>query len=97
MSDVLQRFKSFTTNQAAKMGAGPVLWQRNFYEHVIRDDLNLATVREYIRTNPHRWGDDRENPDGSGRDDVEQFVAGLRLEPSVKKDDASVVPTESKP
>jgi REP element-mobilizing transposase RayT len=78
MSDVVQRFKSFTTNQAAKMGAGPVLWQRNFYEHVIRDDAGLTMVREYIRSNPQRWDEDRENPAGTGEDDVEQFVATLR-------------------
>ena len=38
------------------------LWQRNYYEHVIRDEKSLNRIREYILTNPARWDSDRENP-----------------------------------
>jgi hypothetical protein len=42
------------------------LWQRNYYEHVIRNDRELDKIREYIATNPLRWALDRENPQRMG-------------------------------
>jgi hypothetical protein len=39
------------------------LWQRNFYERVIRNDDELNRIREYVRVNPIRWLLDAENPD----------------------------------
>jgi putative transposase len=38
------------------------LWQRNYYEHIIRDAASLQRIREYIRNNPQRWSMDPENP-----------------------------------
>jgi hypothetical protein len=38
-------------------------WQRNYYEHVIRDDTSLNRIRQYIAENPLQWAMDRENPD----------------------------------
>ena len=38
------------------------LWQRNYYERVIRDDDELNVVRQYISDNPARWPSDVENP-----------------------------------
>jgi REP element-mobilizing transposase RayT len=38
------------------------LWQRNYYEHVIRDETSLNRIRQYILDNPARWTVDRENP-----------------------------------
>jgi putative transposase len=37
------------------------LWQRNYYEHVVRNSLQLRRVRRYIASNPSRWELDREN------------------------------------
>ena len=39
------------------------MWQRNFYEHVVRNDAELNRIREYIRLNPLRWLLHAENPD----------------------------------
>ena len=39
------------------------LWQRNYYEHVIRDDVELAKTREYIVNNPMKWELDENYPD----------------------------------
>ena len=47
------------------------VWQRNFYEHVIRDESSLQEIREYIVNNPAQWAFDRENPDAVGA----QFIA----------------------
>lgn len=41
-------------------GAG--VWQRNYYERVIRNDRELTAIRGYILHNPARWNDDPENP-----------------------------------
>jgi putative transposase len=38
------------------------VWQRNYYEHVIRDDASLNQIRQYITDNPSRWAEDEENP-----------------------------------
>jgi len=38
------------------------VWQRNYYEHIIRDDKNLDAIREYIDNNPANWANDRQNP-----------------------------------
>jgi putative transposase len=40
------------------------IWQRNYYEHIIRTNEELARVRAYIQSNPQRWTEDRENPGG---------------------------------
>jgi REP element-mobilizing transposase RayT len=41
---------------------GENVWQRNYYEHIIRNDKSLQRIREYIEINPLRWETDRENP-----------------------------------
>ena len=41
---------------------GVSLWQRNYYEHVIRDEGEFKQIGEYIQANPGRWGEDGENP-----------------------------------
>lgn len=43
---------------------GAVLWQRNYYEHIIRDEKDLQAKRDYILSNPLNWEDDDENVPG---------------------------------
>jgi len=38
------------------------LWQRNYYEHVIRNQRELDATRQYIVDNPVKWAEDRETP-----------------------------------
>jgi REP element-mobilizing transposase RayT len=42
---------------------GVPLWQRNYYEHVIRDEQECQQCCEYILNNPGRWSEDHEHPD----------------------------------
>jgi REP element-mobilizing transposase RayT len=49
---------------------GIPVWQRNYYEHIIRTEDSLARIREYIAGNPLRWHLDRENPQAIGEDDL---------------------------
>ncbi len=57
-------FKTVSTNRINEMRGMPggKLWQRNYYEHIIRNDDELNRIREYIANNPIRWEMDRENP-----------------------------------
>lgn len=41
---------------------GKKIWQRNYYEHVVRNEADLRRVREYIENNPAKWAFDRYNP-----------------------------------
>ena len=50
------------------------VWQRGYFEHVVRDERGLSRIREYIVTNPIRWQLDRENPDGRGTDPFERWL-----------------------
>ena len=43
---------------------GTPVWQRGYHEHVIRDDVDLDRIREYIVTNPVRWTLRHRQPDG---------------------------------
>lgn len=53
---LVQNFKSITAkriNQIRK-SPGARVWQRNYYEHVVRDEQDLENIRRYIRKNPYR-------------------------------------------
>ncbi|MCE5186902.1 MAG: hypothetical protein LLF76_12330 [Planctomycetaceae bacterium] len=60
----MSRFKSLTTKRyleiAARNNALAVgkLWQRNYYEHIIRDEPDYYQIREYISSNPENWDND---------------------------------------
>jgi REP element-mobilizing transposase RayT len=41
------------------------VWQRNYYEHIVRNERELNQIREYIINNPLQWQFDRENPAGA--------------------------------
>jgi putative transposase len=38
------------------------IWQRNYYEHIIRDEKDLQNKTDYIESNPMLWDEDDENP-----------------------------------
>jgi putative transposase len=58
-------FKAAAKKQINELRQSPGLpvWQRNYYEHVIRDERSLHRIREYIVNNPAQWEFDRENPE----------------------------------
>jgi putative endonuclease len=57
------------------------LWQRSFYDHVIRNNEALNRIREYIQTNPQRWNFDRENPRATGKDDFDRWLTTWKTKP----------------
>lgn len=64
LGTIIRAFKSISAIQSNKMlnRSGLPFWQRNYYEHVIRDEDELNTIRRYIRDNPSNWLDDPDNP-----------------------------------
>lgn len=61
---IIGAFKSASTKRVNEMRQAPgmFLWQRDYYEHVIRDENEWNRVREYIAANPARWAEDVNNP-----------------------------------
>ncbi len=57
-------FKSATTKRINhhRDTRGMPVWQRNYYERVIRGTEELTRIRQYIADNPARWAEDDENP-----------------------------------
>ena len=51
------------------------VWQRNYYEHIIRHQKAYDRIRAYIHTNPRRWRLDRENPHRSADDPFDTWLA----------------------
>ncbi|MEW5958621.1 MAG: transposase [Chloroflexota bacterium] len=66
----LAGYKSAVTKQINQVrdSPGTPVWQRNYYEHIIRTERALAAIRQYIAQNPLRWELDRYNPATTGPD-----------------------------
>ena len=69
LPSMIQWFKTMTTNEyirGVKSGAFQPfdrrVWQRNYYEHIIRNESELDTIRHYIVNNPLNWSEDSLNP-----------------------------------
>lgn len=68
IGDIVGAFKSITTDQYINSintkdwkPLNGKLWQRNYYEHVIRNESKLNEIRQYIVDNPAKWDTDEEN------------------------------------
>ena len=62
LPNIMRWFKSITTNHyihgVKELGWGPfnrTLWQRNYFDHVIRTPKELQNIVDYIKGNPYRW------------------------------------------
>ncbi len=68
LSNIVASFKSAVSKRVNELRGtqGESVWQRNYYEHVVRDEGDLYKIREYISNNPLQWALDEENPDFSG-------------------------------
>jgi len=61
---IVRSFKSAATKRinASRKTPGAPIWQRNYYEHIIRNEADLNEIRQYILDNPVKWDVDGENP-----------------------------------
>jgi putative transposase len=64
IASIVQNFKSITTRRINQIqnNAGRTVWQRNYYEHIIRDSTALQNIQDYIRDNPLSWQQDQLHP-----------------------------------
>ena len=63
LGDVVFAFKRFVTRKAKAAGFSNALWQKNYYDHVVRDDEDVLRIMEYMDNNPIRWA---QRQQGSG-------------------------------
>ncbi|NCJ08257.1 transposase [Synechococcales cyanobacterium C] len=64
LSEIVRAFKTFSARRINELRqcSGVPVWQRNYYEHIIRNEESLNRIRGYITENPIRWSKDREGP-----------------------------------
>jgi putative transposase len=55
-------FKSAVSKRIGREHNATGIWQRNYYEHVIRNHEDWDRIHRYIEANPSRWAEDQENP-----------------------------------
>jgi putative transposase len=64
LSEIVRAFKSFSARRinALRKTPGVPVWQRNYYEHIIRNEEDFNRIQFYIVSNPANWMEDNENP-----------------------------------
>ena len=62
IGSIIRGFKIGVTKWFRENTVVQTVWQRNYYEHIIRNDESLNRIREYIANNPREWEIDQENP-----------------------------------
>jgi REP element-mobilizing transposase RayT len=57
LSEIVRQFKTFSAKRVNQIRGitGIPVWQRDYYEHIIRNDAELDHVRQYIANNPAKW------------------------------------------
>ena len=82
---IVGSFKSAVTKRINESRATPgiLVWQRNYFEHVIRSERELNVIRQYILDNPLKWALDRDNPINAPRlsvsGTVDQYLRDVEL------------------
>jgi putative transposase len=59
---IIRTYKAAVTRRIGREHNAVSIWQRNYYEHIIRDEKDLQRITDYIEANPSRWDEDDENP-----------------------------------
>lgn len=59
LGSIIAGFKSKVSSRAMNEVGISHIWQRNYYEHIIRNNNELNSILEYIRNNPGKWEDDQ--------------------------------------
>jgi len=76
LAAIVQNFKAVASRRInrARGTPGAPVWQRNYWEHIIRDDRALGAIRQYIADNPARWSLDVHNRASEGEDPQAQAL-----------------------
>ncbi len=80
LPEMIRGFKTFSSRRTNELRKTPGIhvWQRNYYEHIVRSEKKLHLIRDYIVNNPLKWHLDRENPIRIGKDKIEDEIFGTR-------------------
>jgi REP element-mobilizing transposase RayT len=64
LGQIVAYYKYQTTKRINALCGRPGVsfWQRNYWEHIVRDEIDLNRIRQYIENNPWRWHEDQLNP-----------------------------------
>jgi putative transposase len=64
LGSFIGNFKAAVSRRIGALAQAPdsPVWQRNYYEHIVRSDRELEQIREYIVLSPAQWANDRQNP-----------------------------------
>ncbi len=64
LPEIVRGFKTFSARRIneSQNSRGVPVWQRNYYERIVRDDREMNAIRQYIQNNPLNWEQDKENP-----------------------------------
>ena len=73
LGNIIRAYKATSTRLIRQAGTPDFTWQRNNYEHVVRDEESLDRIRRYILDNPARWEFDRENPAATAPEPAEAW------------------------
>jgi len=55
VSTIIGSYKSGVTNKIHRILPNMTVWQKSFYDHIIRDETDYFTICEYIEDNPVKW------------------------------------------
>ena len=61
LGKIIRNFKAKSTREIRNKMNNSFCWQRNYFEHIIRDKNELFRIREYILDNPENWSQDDDN------------------------------------
>lgn len=67
LSNIIGAFKTNAATRINKLRGviGVPVWQKSFYDRVVRNDHELEYIQKYIQHNPVKWAEDRDNPTSS--------------------------------
>jgi len=62
LAAIIRSYKAAVSRRCKKLGIADFAWQGRYYDHIIRDDRELANIRSYITNNPLQWQEDKLYP-----------------------------------
>ena len=65
LPEIVRGFKTFSSRRINQLRSqsGISVWQRGYYEHIIRNEESLTAIRDYILKNPWNWQNDDLHPE----------------------------------
>ena len=68
LAEIVRGFKTFSSRaiNSLRSTPGQAVWQRGYYDRIVRDEVEMVRIQQYILDNPLRWADDSENPNKRG-------------------------------